>query len=104
MLISYATFQSLSLPPSSGIFAMNVVFARYIFTHIAVFCLSSESRAWETEREERGGEREKTRREVGVRDTTFKGEQENVSPPGLKVPRQCSLFLLLEVRLREGKA
>jgi hypothetical protein len=50
------------------------------------------------------GWREKTKWGGVVRDTTFKGEQENVSSPGLKVPRQYSLFLLLEVRLREGKA
>jgi hypothetical protein len=33
-----------------------------------------------------------------------KGDQENVSSPGFKVPRQCSFVLLLDIRLRKGKA
>jgi hypothetical protein len=55
-------------------------------------------------RREREREREKTKSGGVVRDSTFKGGQENVSSLGLKVPRQYSLFLLLDVRLREGKA
>jgi hypothetical protein len=45
-------------------------------------------------------EREERKWEV-ARDTTFKGEgQEIFFPPVLKVPRQCSLVLLVEVCLR----
>jgi hypothetical protein len=39
-----------------------------------------------------------------VRDTTFNGGQETFFPPILKVPRQCPLALLVEVRSRDGKA
>jgi hypothetical protein len=37
-----------------------------------------------------------------VRDDIFNGVQKHFS--ALKVPRQCPLFLLVEIRLREGKA
>jgi hypothetical protein len=38
-----------------------------------------------------------------VRHTTIKGGQGTFFPPVLKVPRQCPLALLVEVRLGEGK-
>lgn len=53
-------FRGFFLPPSSGIYAMNVVFARYILTHIAVFRLSPGSRAWVAGGEWRGGERRRS--------------------------------------------
>jgi hypothetical protein len=48
---------------------------------------------------ERGG-----RREIGevMRNTTFRGA--HIAFSGLKVPRQCPLFLLVEIRLRGGVA
>jgi hypothetical protein len=38
-----------------------------------------------------------------VRHNVTKRGQETFFPPVLKVPRQCPLVLLAEVRLREGK-
>jgi predicted metal-dependent RNase len=39
-----------------------------------------------------------------VKDITFRGGRKYIFLPVLKVPRQCSLVLLVEVRLREGDA
>jgi hypothetical protein len=50
-------------------------------------------------------EREKRKRFEVVRDTTVGGGgARNYFSPVLKVPRQCSLVLLVEVCLREGGA
>jgi hypothetical protein len=42
-------------------------------------------------------QREKRRKGVIVRDTTFEGEGQETISPVLKVPRQCPLVLLVEV-------
>jgi hypothetical protein len=40
----------------------------------------------------------------GVVDKTEEGQKKTIFSPVLKVSRQCPLVLLVEVRLREGKA
>jgi predicted metal-dependent RNase len=59
---------------------------------VAVYC---EKHTGERERERMWGE--------VVRNTTFKGGARNIIP-GLKVPRQCPLVLLVEVYLTQGEA
>jgi hypothetical protein len=47
---------------------------------------------------------EKVRGEGIQRDITFKGREHKNFFPASKVPRQCPFVLLVELRLREGKA
>jgi hypothetical protein len=47
--------------------------------------------------------REKEKRRDNEKDA-FKGGSRQIFPPVLKVPRQCSLVLLIKVSSRKGKA